>query len=79
MVNLMQAQIEKTININMSAQTILTKYPKTIQTGTNGLSSALNVNLNSNLAESDYLTYFKPIFDYVSILKFFLDLHLTLN
>jgi hypothetical protein len=64
----MQAQIEKTININMSAQTILTKYPKKNLTGTNGLSSALNVNLNTNLTENDYSTYFKPIFDYVSIL-----------
>lgn len=63
----MQAQIEKTININMSSQTILTKYPKKIPTSPSGLSNALNVNLNTNLTENDYLTYFKPIFDYVSI------------
>jgi hypothetical protein len=56
------------MKINMSAQTILTKYPKKIQTGTNGLSTTLNVNLNTNLTENDYSTYFKPIFDFVSIL-----------
>ena len=61
----MQAQIEKTINVNMSAQTILTKFPKQISTGMNGLSGALNVSLNSAINESDYANYFKPIFDYV--------------
>jgi len=61
--NLIQANKEKKININMNAQTILAKYPKKIMSGKN----ALTETLNANLKEFDFENYFKRIMDYVSI------------
>lgn len=57
--NLRQAQVEKTMNINMSAQTILTKFanyihPTKIQSGTSIL---------------DYQNFLKNFFDLVSFKK----------
>ena len=64
----MQAQIEKTINLNMSAQTILAKFPKKIPTGLTSLSESSNI---------DYETYFRPLIDYVSV--FFVDIYYFLG
>ncbi len=61
--NTLQAQIEKTININMSAQTILTKFPRKIQTG---MTSSLSQSANNGVDENDYDLFFKPVIDYVS-------------
>lgn len=54
MINLRQGQIEKTMNVNMSAQTVITKFPKNLalfrQTGS---------------ISNEFQTCFKTIFNLV--------------
>ena len=60
--NLIQFQVEKTINLNMSIQTILSKFPSKNSTEFLNKSNVRN--------ENDCETYFESIFNYV--IKFFI-------
>jgi hypothetical protein len=67
LINLRQAQVENSINLNMSAQTILTKLSKsnTVVNATNG-TIAKSKSQIFNQFKNEHETHFKEIFDYVN-------------
>ncbi len=62
--SLRQAQVEKTMNLSMAAQTILAKYPAIDQpqSGQNNFGD----NPNSQNGNKVYSKYFKSVFDLVN-------------
>jgi hypothetical protein len=74
LINFMQAKLEGTINVNMSAQTVLSKMPKSNSPLLPPLNvSEINNDTNSfNLNRNDHEIYFKPLFALVINKKNFL-------
>lgn len=69
-VNVRQAQIERSMNVNMAAQTILTKLPKKID-----LPPSQNSNNSSTLIDlNEHKIYFNGIFDMVKHISIWLKL-----
>ena len=72
LINLKQAQKEGTINVNMAAQTVISKLPKFNSAFLSPVNnSEINNNPNTfNLNRNDHELFFKPLFTLVKLLLF---------